>query len=142
VAFFLTRLTGDAVTTGYLADARRGAFRVLVFQFLVALLAGGLGLVASGKATGVAALLGGLVGTAANLAMTWWAFGGKPERDPQRFLLRMMIGELSKFGVAVALFIVAISVFKAGFLPLMFGYFASLVAYWVGLLKSSIGQMR
>ena len=127
---------------GYLEDARRGAFWALGLQCVATLAAGALGFLLGGGPAGVAALLGGLVCVGANLALTVWVFAGESGRDPQRFLLRMVLGEMSKFAVAGVMFFVAITKFQAGLLPLMSGYFASLVAYWAGLLKSNIGRMK
>ena len=127
---------------GYLEDMRRGALRAIVLQILVTLAVAALALAVGGTAVGGAALLGGLVGTGANAVLAAWVFAGRIERDPQRFLLRLMLGEMSKFIVAVVLFIIAFGKFKAAFGPLMVGYLAVLVAYWVGLFKSNIGQTR
>jgi ATP synthase protein I len=127
---------------GYLEDARRGAFRVVGVQLLAAFLAGAVAFLAGGRAAGTSALLGGLVATAGNLVMAWRVFGGRPERDPGNFLARMVLGEMLKFALTVALFIVAYKVFKAAFLPLIFGFVAALAAYWVGYLVSNSGQAR
>lgn len=127
---------------GYLEEVRRGALRAIALQILVTLLTGALALAVGGKAAGSAALMGGLIGTGANAVLALWVFAGKTERDPQRFLLRMMLGEMSKFVVAVVLFIIAVAKFQVAFGPLMMGYLAALVAYWVGLFKSNIGQKR
>ena len=127
---------------GYLEEVRRGALRAIALQVLVTLLTAALALVVGGTAAGGAALMGGLIGTGANAVLALWVFAGETERDPQRFLLRMMLGEMSKFVVAVVLFIIAFAKFKVAFGPLMVGYLAVLVAYWVGLFKSNIGQKR
>ena len=127
---------------GYLEDARRGAFRVVGVQLLAAFMAGAAAFLAGGRDSGTSALLGGLVATAGNLVMAWRVFGGQPERDPRNFLARMVLGEMLKFALTVALFIVAFKVFKAAFLPLIFGFVAALAAYWVGYLVSSNEQAR
>lgn len=131
---------GDAVDTGYLAEARRSAFRVVGLQCLAALLAGFVGLAIGGLKTGVAALLGGLIAAAANLAMTLRVFGRRVERDPKRFLGRMLLGETLKFAVTVLLFSVVIVVLKAAFLPLMLGYLVGFAAYWFGYMRMGIRQ--
>lgn len=128
--------------TGYLAEARRGALKAVAWQGLTALVVSILALAVGGFQTSKAALLGGLICTGASAVLVAWVFTGKTERDPQRFLLRLMLGEMSKFVVAVVLFIIAFAEFKAAFGPLMLGYMAALVAYWFGLFKSNIGQTR
>ena len=127
---------------GYLEDVRRGAFRAVALQVLVTLVVAALALAIAGLSAAGAALMGGTIGTGANAVLAAWVFAGKTERDPQMFLLRMMLGEMSKFAVAVVLFIIAFAKFRVAFGPLMVGYLAVLVAYWVGLFKSNIGQKR
>lgn len=127
--------------TGYLEDARRGAFKIVAVQSLVALLVGVLGLLAGGPMTALWACLGGMIAALANLVMTARVFGGRLERDPKRFLGRMVIGEAMKFAVTALLFGVAIVKMKAAFLPLILGYLAAFAAYWVGYIKYS-GQAR
>lgn len=126
---------------GYLEDARRGAFRIVGIQCLTALLAGAVGFLAGGAGTAGWAFLGGMIAALANLAMTARVFGGTLERDPKRFMGRMVIGEAMKFAVTALLFGVAIVRMKAAFLPLISGYLAAFAAYWVGYMKFS-GQAR
>jgi len=130
------------VDTGYLAEARNSAFRVVGWQCLAALLAGAVGLLAGGLPGGVAALAGGLIAAAAQLAVTLRVFGGRAERDPKRFLGRLVLGEALKFAVTVLLFAVAIVAMKTAFLPLILGYMAGFAAYWFGYIRSSFGRNR
>ena len=139
MAFFLP--CGDAMA-GYLEEVRRGALRAIALQVLTALVVAALALLVGGTSAGGAALMGGLIGTGANAVLAVWVFAGETERDPQRFLLRMMLGEVSKFMVAVVLFIIAFAKLKVAVGPLMVGYLAVLAAYWVALFKSNIGQKR
>jgi ATP synthase protein I len=130
------------VDTGYLAEARRSAFRVVGWQCLAALLAGAVGLLAGGVLAGEAALIGGLIATAAQLVVTLRVFGGTVERDPRRFLARLILGEALKFAVTIAMFIVALVILKTAFLPLILGYLAGFAAYWFGYMRSSFGRNR
>ena len=127
---------------GYLEDARKGAFRVVGWQFLASLLAGILGVLAGGLQTGEWVFLGGLTAALPSLLMAARVFGGRPERDPKRMLSRLVLGEVFKFAATVLMFAVAIKVLHAAFLPLMLGFMAALAAYWVGYIKSGIGQER
>jgi F0F1-type ATP synthase assembly protein I len=126
----------------YLEDARKSAFQVVGWQFLAAFLAGILGVLAGGQKTGEWAFLGGLTAALPSLLMAARVFGGKPERDPKRMLGRLVLGEAFKFAATVFLFAVAIKVLHAAFLPLMLGFMAALAAYWVGYIRSGIGQER
>ena len=122
---------------GYLAEARRGAFHVVGWQVLAALLVGLAGLVAGGRSAGGAALLGGLIAAAGSLVMTLRVFGGQVERDPKRLLSRLVLGEAFKFAGTALLFSAAIVVLKAAFLPLILGYMAGFAAYWVGFMRTA-----
>lgn len=128
------------MTTGYLADARRGAFRVVALQLLVTLLAAAVAALAGGWNAAWAALLGGAIGTAANLAMTWRVWGGEAQRDPKRFLVRLMLGQTAKFVITVLLFVAAIVMFRAAFLPLILAYMATFLAQWIELARGSFGK--
>ena len=128
--------------TGYLAEARRTAFRVVGWQSLAALLTGVVGLLAGGIKAGETAFTGGLIAAVAQLAVTLRVFGGDAERDPRRFMARLVFGEALKFAVTAVMFIVAFVILKTAFLPLILGYIATLVVCWIGLLKSNIGQMK
>ena len=140
--FNRTRGSPERVMTGYLEDARRGAYRVVGWQFLAALLAGAVGLLAGGLGVGEAALLGGLIAAAASLVMALRVFGGGLERDPRRFLGRMVFGEAFKFAATVLLFAVALVIMKAAFLPLILGYMAGFAAYWVGYMMESFRRAQ
>jgi F0F1-type ATP synthase assembly protein I len=130
------------VDSGYLAEARRGAFLVLGWQVLAAVLAGITGLLAGGRPAGEAALSGGLIAAAGSLVMALRVFGGRLERDPKHMLTRLVLGEAFKFLVTVLLFSVAIVVLKAAFLPLILGYMAGFAAYWVGFMRGNFGQTQ
>ncbi len=127
---------------GYLEDARKGAFQVVGWQFLAAFLAGILGILAGGPKTGEWAFLGGMTAALPSLLMAARVFAGMPERDPKRMLSRLVLGEAFKFAATVLMFAVAIKVLHAAFLPLMLGFMVALAAYWVGYIKSGIGQER
>lgn len=127
---------------GYLEAARKGVFQVVGWQFLASLLTGVLGALVGGWKTGEWAFLGGLTAALPSLLMATRVFGGTLERDPKRFLGRMVLGEALKFAATVLLFSIAIVVLKAAFLPLMLGFMVALAAYWVGYIRSGIGQER
>ena len=127
------------MTTGYFADSRRSAFRVVGAQFLAALLACVVGVLVAGKVAGYAALIGGLIGGLSNLALVLRTFG-RTQRDPGQFLRGLVAGEAVKFAMTVVLFVIAIVVLKAAFLPLILAYIATFFVYWIALLKNGFGQ--
>lgn len=128
------------MTTGYFADARRNAFRVVGLQLLASLVTAAVAWAAAGRNAGAADLLGGLIATFGNLVMAWRVFGGRVERDPKRILSRMLLGEMLKFAFTVMAFAVAIVTLKAAFLPLIVGYLTAFAVYWVGYLTESVGK--
>lgn len=128
------------MTTGYFADARRAAFRVVGLQLLASLLVAAVVLAMAGRTAAEAALLGGLIAGCANLVMAWRVFGGQVERDPKRILSRMLLGEMLKFAFTVLAFAVAIVKLKAAFLPLIAGYLVAFAAYWIGYMTESVGK--
>ena len=57
-------------------------------------------------------------------------------------ITRAEFAQTFKFAATVFLFAVAFKVLHAAFLPLMLGFMAALAAYWVGYIRSGIGQER
>ena len=92
----------------------------------------------AGAHAAASALGGGIIGVLASLTMVWKLFSGGPDADPKRWLRGLIVGEASKLGITVVLFMVAIVTLKAAFLPLILGYIATFAAYWVGLLKLGV----
>ncbi len=103
---------------------------------LAALIAALLG----GRYIAWSALLGGLINLIASLSMALKLFAGGPAVEPQQWLGRFLVGEALKFVITVALFVFAIVVLKAAFLPLILAYIATYVAYWIGMVRISFGQ--
>lgn len=113
---------------------------IVGLQLAVTLLAAAIAAVAGGWHAGYSALLGGLTNVVASYYMAARIFAGGLASGPRAWLTRLWLGEILKFGLSIALFVVAIAMFKAAFLPLILTYMATLAAYWVGLLRISFGQ--
>lgn len=125
---------------GTYAQGRRAAFFVIGVQLAVAILsafAAGLG---GGQHAAWSALMGGLINVLASLYLIIKLFMGGLA-TPERWLMRLMLGEALKFALTVVLFIVAIAVLKAAFMPLIIAYAAVYLAYWFGLARIRFGQM-
>lgn len=127
------------VTAGSFAHSRRVAWTVIGLELAIALLAALVGAVLGGWQAAWSAFTGGLINTIASLYMLQRVFGAGPAVEPSRWFARLLVGEAVKFALAVGLFLVAILVLKAAFLPLILAYIASFAAYWIGLLRESFG---
>lgn len=128
------------MTAGTFEKAKRGTMWIVGLQLAVTLLAAAIAALAGGWHAGYSALFGGLTNVVASYYMAARVFAGGLASGPRDWLARLWLGEILKFGLTIALFALAIVVFKAAFLPLILTYMATLSAYWVGLLRISFGQ--
>ncbi|MHB8404433.1 MAG: ATP synthase subunit I [Gammaproteobacteria bacterium] len=126
--------------TGAFAKARQGTLIIVGLQLVATLLAGLVAAGVAGRYAAWSALLGGLINVVASLSMALKLLTGGLAAGPQQWLGRFLVGEALKFVITVALFIVAIVVMKAAFLPLILAYIATYVAYWIGMVRISFGR--
>ncbi len=125
---------------GSFAKARQGTFIIVGLQLAVTVLVGLVAAFVAGRYAAWSALAGGLINVVASLYMALKLFAGGPGVGPQQWLGRFLVGEALKFVITVALFIFAIAVLKAAFLPLILAYIATYMAYWIGMVRISFGQ--
>jgi ATP synthase protein I len=116
----------------YLA-ARHLAFKVVLGQAAVTLVAALVGGLWAGRATALSALLGGGIATLASLAMAAIAFRHSKAVSPARLLGRFFGGEAAKLVVVVALFVVVLRWLHPAPLALLVTYGATFVVYWLVL---------
>ena len=108
---------------------RRLAGRILLWQGVVTLALGALVAAVAGKAGGVSALTGGLIGLIANLYMTLAAL--RPARSAGFALGRLLAGQFVKVLLTAGMFLV-VAQRKDVVWPAVFaGYVATLVVFWV-----------
>lgn len=108
---------------------RRLAGRILLWQGVVTLALGALVAAVAGKAGGVSALTGGLIGLIANLYMTLAAL--RPARSAGFALGGLLAGQFVKVLLTVGMFLV-VAQRKDVVWPAVFaGYVATLVVFWV-----------
>lgn len=110
------------------------AYSIVLAQLGVALGGAVLCLAVWGWTTAGAALTGGLIGVVTNLYLALRVFGGNAVRPAQQVLRRFYAAEATKVVLTAGLFVLAIAVFHAEFLPLLAGYGLTLVVYWLALL--------
>lgn len=104
------------------------ALLILKVQFGVALAAGLIGLLMRGKAVGLSALGGGLIGVIANLYMTFNAL--RPAASAGGALRRLLFGQLVKVALTVAMFLAVAQVPWLSWPALLGSYLATLVVFW------------
>ena len=124
----------------YLA-ARRLAFKVVLGQAAVALIAALVGALAGGRATALSALRGGGIATVASLAMAAVAFRHSAAVSPARLLGRFFGGEAVKLLVVVALFVGVLRWLHPSPLALLATYGATFVVYWLALGLALPGEV-
>jgi len=108
---------------------RRLAGRILLWQALVTVALAALVAAFAGKASGVSALTGGLIGFITNLYMTLAAL--RPARTARSALGWLLAGQFVKVLLTVGMFL-AVAQRKDVVWPAVFaGYVATLVVFWV-----------
>ena len=124
-----------------LPDAQRIAWRIVVGQAGLTAVLAILCWLLAGFVAGRSALIGGGIGTVANLALTLVAFRRR-ESDPGRFMRAFFVGEAAKFGVVVVLFALVFVVWKVELKPatLLGTYVATFLVYWVVLARALRGS--
>lgn len=116
-----------------LPAARRLAFRVVLGQAAVTLIAALVGWLAASRAAALSALLGGGIATVASLAMVAVAFRPAAAVSPGRLLGTFFGGEALKLVVVVALFVVVLRWLHPAPIALLVTYGATFVVYWLAL---------
>jgi ATP synthase protein I len=119
-----------------LPRARRFALRVVAAQAAVTLIAAIFGWVWAGANGARSALVGGGIGTVANLAMALLSFGSRAGADAPRAMRALLVGEAVKLGLVVVLFVGVLKVLKVSPAALFAAYVATFVVYWFALVAA------
>lgn len=141
MAFYLSRSISqlgaqDTPETGN-TGGRRVAYRIALGQLAITgICAVGFGL-GMGSQAGFSALVGGAINALANLYLARRVFGAA--RTPQAILRNLYVGEFLKIGLTVALFVLALLTLDLVLLPLLATYAATLIGFWIALLKETAG---
>jgi ATP synthase protein I len=114
-----------------LSDARGLAYRFVLAQAAVTLLAAAASLVLAGRQAAWSALLGGGISTAGSLAMALVAFRRTTGANGVLMLAALLVGEATKLLVVVALFVVVLTLMKVSPVPMFSAYVATFLVYWV-----------
>ena len=114
-------------------EIRRLAARILLAQIAVTLGLAALCWAVWGARHGGSALVGGAIGTIANLYMTVASL--RVSRSAGGALGRMMLGQLVKIGFTVAAVVIVARTGKAVWPPLLVTYAATLLTFWAAGLR-------
>lgn len=124
----------QAVYEAQFAKTVAGLLRI---QAVLAALCGlGMGLVA-GTGWGVAALVGGSVGLGLSL-ITALRIGLALGQEPKVMVGAFYRAMAMKFVLAVVVFVIVATGFPGWFLPVVTGYAATAVAYWLAMRKMAL----
>jgi ATP synthase protein I len=116
-----------------LGEVRRLAWRLVLGQAAVSILAALICQAGWGARAGASALAGGGISTAASLAMALVAFGRLARGGAHRVVLAFFAGEVVKLAVIVTLFVIVLRTTKVSPGALLGSYLATFLVYWIAL---------
>jgi F0F1-type ATP synthase assembly protein I len=120
------------------SGARRAALMLVLAQVAATLILAVAFLVGSSARAALSALIGGGISVAASLAMVFFMFSGAAT-DPRGVLRSAYRGEAAKFGITVLLIVAALKNVELAVLPFFVTYAATLLVYWIALVKAPAG---
>jgi F0F1-type ATP synthase assembly protein I len=120
------------------SGARRAALMLVLAQVAATLILAVAFLVGSSARAALSALIGGGISVAASLAMVFFMFRGAAT-DPKGVLRSAYRGEAAKFGITVLLIVAALKNVELAVLPFFVTYAATLLVYWIALVKAPAG---
>jgi ATP synthase protein I len=115
----------SAFTSG---EPQRLALRIALTQLAVTVFIAAVCAPVWGARQGASALAGGMIGIVGNLPMAVALL--RTDGSPQKVLTRMILGQLTKVGLTVALLFVAARMPWLKWLPLLVAYAATFLVFW------------
>ena len=115
------------------------AYRLILIQMLLVAVVTASWWIFSLSSHALDALLGGLIGVAAQLSAVI-LLRATPQKDAQRFLGRLYLAEAVKLTVTAGLFALLFITVKIDIAPVISGFGATLLAYWIGLATHKPGN--
>ncbi len=106
---------------------------ILVIQAVAMSVAAGIAFAVAGIGAAGAAAAGGVIGMAGMLYFSMRLFAAAPGSSAKQVLRAFYTGAALKIGLTAVLLAIAIAVLQLEFLPLLGGYAATLLAYWLVL---------
>ncbi len=117
-----------------LQEVKKTVIKIPIYQVLIGVLIATLFYFTQGNVAAFSAGSGALISALGSLAfavIVTWPFG-----DSQSLVGRMFKGEIMKFVVIGLLFYLAVTNYSFQLMPLLIGFIATLLAFWVALLTS------
>ncbi len=111
---------------------------VLMCQLAVTAVAALVAGIAFGVHAGISAALGGSIGVLSGYAYAWRAMrgSGATDSDPKKAFRAQVAGEGYKFAVTLLFFALVFKSYgQLAALPLFLAYAATIVVYWIALLR-------
>ncbi len=116
------------------AEVKKTVVKIPVYQVIIGLMIATIFYFVQGQPAAISASTGALISALGSLAfavIVTWPFG-----DTQALVGRMFKGEIMKFLVIGILFYLAVTNYTFQLMPLLIGFIATLLAFWVALLTS------
>jgi ATP synthase protein I len=114
---------------------KASAYRIVLTQLVLALVAGVVAWAAMGHAVAVAVVAGGVINVIANLYFALHVFRGGV-RPADAVMRSFYVAEAAKMFLTAALFALALAVLKLAPVPLLAGFVVTLAGYWLALLPA------
>ncbi|TDR23503.1 ATP synthase subunit I [Marinicella litoralis] len=117
-----------------LKEVKKTVVKIPLYQMLIGIVIAVVFYYLQGRSAAYSAGTGALISALGSLAfalIVTWPFG-----NSQVLVGRMFKGEIMKFVVIGILFYVAVTNFSFQLMPLLIGFIATLLAFWVALLTS------
>jgi ATP synthase protein I len=124
------------VVTLELPQARRLAGSVVLGQVVVTVLAAILCFAVWGRNAGLSALVGGGISAIASAALVIIGFASSAGSDPEKVARAFYVGEATKLGLTVLMFVLVFATMKPAFAALFGTYIATLFVYWIALANA------
>jgi ATP synthase protein I len=124
------------VVTLELPQARRLAGSVVLGQVVVTVVAAGICLAVWGRLPAISALVGGGISAIASGALALIGFAAPAGVPAERIARAFYVGEATKLGVTVALFVLVFVTMKVSYAALFGTYIATLFVYWIALANA------
>jgi ATP synthase protein I len=128
---------GTPLTNYSFALARRQALMLVAGQVAIAGIVALICAASIDLQAGAAAAIGGAIGAVASLMQVASGFRGSAAGDAKAIARGFYRGEAMKIAVTVLLFVLALRGRRLAPGPLLAGYVATFVAYWVALWRSA-----
>ena len=116
------------------AEVKKTVVKIPIYQVIIGLMIATIFYFVQGQPAAISASTGALISALGSLAfavIVTWPFG-----DTQALVGRMFKGEIMKFLVIGILFYLAVTNYTFQLMPLLIGFIATLLAFWVALLTS------